>query len=300
MTAVGFDDALAGLELDGGRGTALVPAGWGQGRSTLGGLVAALALAAMRAAVAEPRPPRSLLAIFTGPVEPGAVEVEARALRRGGSVTHAEARLSQDGEVRCAALAAFGAARESALAVAPPPRPAAPGPEGLDELPFVPGVTPEFTRHVAYRWALGAPVFSGAGRREMGGWCRLRDGRGAASEERLLALVDAWPAAVLSRIDRPAPASSLTWAIEFVHRVAPAAAEGEGAAGAEGAPAEAPGASRAAGTAAGAAAAAGDGWWFYRSETEAAAAGYAHESAALWDPAGRLVALSRQAVAVFA
>ena len=109
----------------------------------------------------------------------------------------------------------------------------------------------------------------------MGGWCRLRDGRGAASEERLLALVDAWPAAVLSRIDFPAPASSLTWAIEFVHPPAPAA------------PAEPAGG----GT---------DGWWFYRSGTETAAGGYAHESAALWDPAGRLVALSRQVVVLFA
>jgi acyl-CoA thioesterase len=278
MTATGFDEVLAGLALEGGRGTVEVPEGWGQGRATLGGLVAALALSAMRGVVAEPRPPRSLLSIFTGPVEPGAVEVEVGRLRRGGSVTHAEARLVQGGEVRCAAFGAFGAGRDSALEVAPPPRPAAPGPEGLDELPFVAGVTPEFTRHVAYRWALGAPVFSGAGRREMGGWCRLRDGLGAASEERLLALVDAWPAAVLSRIDRPAPASSLTWAIEFVHPPAPAAPAQ---------PAAPP-------------APAADQWWFYRSETEAAAGGYAHESAALWDPTGRLVALSRQAVAVFA
>jgi acyl-CoA thioesterase len=83
---------------------------------------------------------------------------------------------------------------------------------------------------------------------------------------------------VLSRIDRPAPASSLTWAIEFVHPPAPAAPAQ---------PAAPP-------------APAADHWWFYRSETETAAGGYAHESAALWDPIGRLVALSRQAVAVFA
>ena len=285
MTATGFDEVLAGLALEGGRGAVEVPEGWGQGRATLGGLVAALALSAMRGVLEEPRPPRSLLSIFTGPVEPGAVEIEVGRLRRGGSVTHAEARLVQGGEVRYAAFGAFGAGRDSALEVAPPPRPAAPGPDGLDELPFIPGVTPEFTRHVAYRWALGAPVFSGAGRREMGGWCRLRDGLGAASEERLLALVDAWPAAVLSRIDRPAPASSLTWAIEFVH-----------GAGVGAGPAEPPAAGAPPAPAAGDP---GDGWWFYRSETEAAGAGYAHESAALWDPAGRLATLSRQAVAVF-
>lgn len=278
MSAVGFDEALDGLALDGlalegGRGRALVPEGWGQGRSAFGGLVAALALRAMRGAVEQGRPPRSLLTVFTAPVEPGELAVEVRRLRRGGSVTHAEARLVQGGELRASAFGVFGAGRASALEVAPPPRPEAPGPDGLDELPFVPGVTPDFTRHLAYRWALGAPVFSGRGRREMGGWCRLRDGRGAATEERLLALVDAWPAAVLSRLDRPAPASSLTWAIEFLQPPAPAATAISDQAG---------------------------DWWFYRSETEAAAAGYAHESAALWDPSGRLATLSRQAVAVFA
>ena len=42
-----------------------------------------------------------------------------------------------------------------------------------------------------------------------------------------------------------------------------------------------------------------DAWWLYRAELEASAGGYAHASAKLWSPAGRLAALSRQVVAVF-
>jgi acyl-CoA thioesterase len=257
------------VTLGGGRGTAAVPDGWGQGRSTYGGLVAALALRAMRGAVDDPdRPPRSLQFCFVAPVDPGEVMIEVRLLRRGGSVTHAEARLEQRGGTVCVGIGAFAADRASAIEVPPPPRPAAPGPEGLDELPFVEGVIPAFTRHFAYRWAIGSPPFSASPSREMGGWCRLRDGAGAGTEERVLALVDAWPAAVLSQLDRRAPASSLSWALELIQ---PAGAHEPG-----------------------------DGWCFYRAETEAARAGYAHAAAALWDPAGRLLALSRQAVAVFA
>lgn len=257
------------VTLDGGRGTAAVPGGWGQGRSVYGGLVGALALRAMRGAVEDPgRPPRSLQFCFVGPLEPGEVAIEVRLLRRGGSVTHAEARLEQRGETVCVGIGAFAAGRASAIEVPPPPRPAAPGPEGLDELPWVPGVFPEFTRHVAYRWAIGSPPFSASPSRAMGGWCRMRDGAGAGTEERVLALVDAWPAAVLSQLDRRAPASSISWALELIQ---PEEAHEPG-----------------------------DGWCFYRAETEAARAGYAHAAAALWDPAGRLLALSRQAVAVFA
>lgn len=295
MATIGFDEILDRVAVEAGRAAFEIPDGWGQGRATLGALVAALSLRAMRSVAAggeaqdgiEPRPPRSLLCSFTAPVEPGGVAIEVARLRRGGSVTHAEARVLQGGEVACVVLASFGAGRDSTLAVDSQPRPDAPGPDGLDELPFLPGVTPEFTRQVAYRWALGAPVFSGRGRREMGGWCRLRDGRGAATEERLLALVDAWPAAVLSRIDRPAPASSLTWAIEFVQPIAAPAPSLAGETADE------------AGMR-GVAVSTTDDWWFYRSQTESSAGGYAHESAALWDPAGRLVAVSRQVVAVFA
>lgn len=264
-----FERILDTMTLDGDRGVASVPDGWGQGRSVYGGLVGALALRAMRGVVADSdRPPRALQLCFVGPLMPGDVDVEVRLLRRGGSVTHAEARLEQRGETVCAGIGAFAADRESAIEVPAPPRPETPGPDGLPALPYVPGVYPEFTQHVDYRWAIGSPPFTSSPSREMGGWCRMRDGAGAGTEERVLALVDAWPAAVLSQLDRRAPASSLTWALELI--------QPEGA--------HRP----------------GDGWCFYRAETEAARAGYAHAAAALWDPAGRLLALSRQAVAVFA
>jgi acyl-CoA thioesterase len=41
-------------------------------------------------------------------------------------------------------------------------------------------------------------------------------------------------------------------------------------------------------------------WWLYRAALDASAGGYAHATAKLWSPGGRLAALSRQSVAVFA
>ena len=48
----------------------VIPASWGQGRASFGGLMAALVYEAMRARVAPGRPPRSLAITFVGPAEP--------------------------------------------------------------------------------------------------------------------------------------------------------------------------------------------------------------------------------------
>ena len=87
----------------------------------------------------------------------------------------------------------------------------------------------------------------------------------------LLALVDAWPPVSLTLLNQPAPASSLTWTIEFIqpHQ------------GAE---------TKALTT----------DWWSYLASIEHAADGYHHIEAKLWQPDGQLAAISRQTVTVFA
>lgn len=248
-----------------------LPADWGQGRALFGGLVAAVALRVMARGAEADRPLRSLTVSFLGPVEPGRSAIEARLLRRGGSVTQLEARVTQDGTARTVLLGSFAADRESGLVVEPAARPAVAGPDDLPELPFTPGVTPEFTRHLAYRWARGDLPFSGGDGRGMTGWCRLREaGPASATPEHVLALVDAWPAGVLSQLGRPAPASSLTWTLDLPSPLAAAGGDRP------------------------------DDWWLFDTVTESAAAGYAHARSSLWSPSGRLVGLSRQTVAVFA
>jgi len=243
-----------------------VPEGWSQGRATFGGLVLAQTLAATRQRLDEPRPCRAIAASFPAPVGPGPVTIEARALRHGRAVSHLHAELRQGDAIGCVALLSFGAARPSAVDVPPPPRPEIAPPEDLPTLANPLAPPPVFTKFFDYRLAFGDRPYSGSSSTEMGGWCRFRDEPGPLGEEHVLALVDAWPSPAVARFAAPAPAASMTWAIELL-------------------PVED--------------AIDGGGWWLYHASLEAAGGGYAHSAARLWSPGGRLAALSRQAVAIF-
>lgn len=163
----------------------------------------------------------------------------------------------------------FGDGRPSAIEVkAQPAVDMKPLEQSAAELPYIKGVTPEFMRHVALRWAIGGLPFSGNDDRRMGGWVRLRDmADGPASEAHLLAMVDAWPPSLLPHLRQPAAGSTLTWTIEFI-QPAPKLSTLD--------------------------------WCRYCVETEHARDGYGHASAALWTAENELIALSRQTVTVFA
>lgn len=248
-------------------GRADIPPGWGQGRATFGGLLFAQALRAARLRLPEPRPARALAATFPAPLAVGAVEVAVRELRHGRAVSQLASEVRQGDELGCLLLAAFGGNRPSSVGVeAAAPTPCLP-PDGLPPLIGQPGSAPEFTAHFDYRLAFGAAPYSGSVVRELGGWCRFRDEVGPLGEEHVAALLDAWPSPAVVRMRAPAPAATITWSLELLS-IEPEPNS--------------------------------DGWWLYRAESLAAADGYEHTTARLWSPAGRLAALSRQAVAVFA
>lgn len=247
----------------------VVPASWGQGRAGFGGLAAALVYERMRALVAPDRPVRSLAITFVGPLQVGQpVSFEAEVLREGKAVTQMLGRAVQDGQTVTLVQGSFGAARRSAVAVEPEPAPDLLPHEACQELPYIPGITPEFTRHLALRWGIGGLPFSGNTSRTIGGWVRQRGEvpREPLTEAHQLALVDAWPPAVLSHLKAFAPGSSLTWTIEFVHPQPMVDTHD---------------------------------WCRYQALIEYARDGYGHCAAALWSPAGELMALSRQTVTVF-
>lgn len=244
-----------------------IPAGWTQGRATYGGLVAALLHARMAAVLGEPRVLRTAALSFVGPVAPGVATVTARVLRQGKSVVQMEAHLLQGGEVMAAMLSSFGTPRDSALAVEAPPPPAFPRPEDSPVLPYMAGVTPEFTQHFDFRWAHGDFPFTGSALPELGGWMRLREAGAAFDYTDLFVLGDAWPPAVLPIVRGVAPGSSMSWTLEPI-QLPPGKTGGH--------------------------------WWQYHARTEYFHDGYGHCAAQIWDDEGRLVAISRQTVVVFA
>ena len=249
-----------------------IPAEWAQGRACFGGLMAALVYEAMHAKVAPGRPVRSLAITFVGPAEPGVpVSFEVEPLREGKAVSSLLGRAVQNGQVVTLVQGSFGAGRDSVVQV--PGLPVVPMKslaEATPELPYIKGVTPEFIRHLAMRWSMGGLPYSNTPSREMGGWVRLRGDdvvEETVTEAHLLALVDAWPPALMPHLSRPAAGSTLTWTIEFVQPVASLTTLD---------------------------------WCQYCAKIEHARDGYGHVSAALWNGAGDLLAISRQTVTVFA
>lgn len=245
-----------------------LPADWMQGRAGFGGLLGALALKSMRRHVPDQRKVRSLLIAFVGPVGAGEFSIAAGVMRSGKSVTHVQAQLVQHDQVCCVALGGFGAKRQSVIHIEPPGCPPMGDPGEAMELPYIEGLTPAFTRHFRYRWALGELPFSGKGGREIGGWIQFREASDCLSEEWLVALADAWPLPVLGMLAAPAAASTLTWELGFVHLDRQVCAEND--------------------------------WWGYHSTADSAEDGYVHERGAVWDPAGRLAMYSRQTSTLFA
>lgn len=246
-----------------------IPADWAQGRASFGGLMVALQYEAMRAQVAPERVLRSLAVTFVGPAEPGvSISFEVEVLREGKAVSQVLGRAVQNGQVVTLVQGSFGASRASAVSIESMPAPDMKAVQDCPLLPYIKGVTPEFMRHLSMGWAVGALPFTGRGTREMGGWVRLAGDvkDEPLTETHLLALIDAWPPALLPLLNKPTAGSTLTWTVEFVQPL-PVAGTLD--------------------------------WCKYLAVIEHARDGYGHVAANLWAPNGELIAISRQTVTVF-
>lgn len=248
-----------------------IPATWGQGRATYGGLVAAMLISHLIGKLGTTQTLRSATVSFVAPALAGTATLSAEVLRQGKSATQAEARLWQDGQVVAVLLASFGLPRESSIQVAPihiAPEFKASQPTDVAAFPYIAGMMPEFLQHLDLRWARGKLPFSAATQPDFAGWMRYQDQSlpefGLAH---FFGLIDAWPPAVLPMFAGPAPASSLCWTLEFIQQpIGYSAAD----------------------------------YWRYAVQCDAAADGYAHTEAHIWDAQGHLMAISRQTVSVFA
>lgn len=242
--------------------TGQIPPEWGQGRTAFGGLAAALLVNAVTGlpGLAD-RPVRSVDAAFIGPVPPGPVRLRAEVLRQGKYLTHAAAELiGADEEPLTRVHMVLGDLRDSAVVVTPEPPVTVPFDDCI-QMPYLAGITPEFTRNFDFRFASGFP-YSGGTEARVTGWCRHRTPeRGVAA---VTALVDAWPGTVLPLLTAPAPASTVRWSLQF-----PGDDEIRG-----------------------------DEWFWYTSDAPTAAGGYSTMTAQLWRD-GRLLSWSEQLLAIF-
>ncbi len=273
-----FSAAMRLTPLDERRWTADLPADWAQGRTTFGGLIGALAARVATLTVGPERPLRSLDLAFIAPLPAGPAEVDVEVLGAGKAVTQLAVTFRSGGVLGARVHVVAGAARVSALRVDTGPTEMVegdPAEQGV-ELPYMPGVMPEFGKNVEYRWCSEAFPFTGGGPEtaRLNGWVRHRtDAHGL---EAMIALLDAWPPVVLPMATGPTPASTVHWAIHLAPPEAyPAASDGTDA-GFD----------------------AAKQWVWYEARTVQCADGYATAYASMFAE-GRLVAWSEQLIAVY-
>jgi acyl-CoA thioesterase len=271
-----FSAVLEALHRDGDGWAVVIPKAWANGRTVFGGLQVALSVRAMRGALDEvlgagkgdvaALPLRSLQTTFVAPVAAGVpVALRAGFLRAGRSATHARCDLLQDGKVACTTVAIFGAARPSRITL-DIPRPAVQAdPETLHDMPYIPGITPEFIQHLNLRWGIGRLPYTGHDEPHSTIFARLRD-RGCNAEDAVIALADSIPTPALSMLDRPAPATSINWMLELIGD--PGLLDR-------------------------------DGWSLIGTDVRAGADGYLSQTSVLWGPGGHAFSVSHQSVAIF-
>lgn len=240
---------------------------WSQGRTVYGGLSAALLYAAIKHQVSDDRVLRSYNVNFVGPLlvdKPIGFETEV--LRQGKNVTQISGRIIQNNNVCVQSQACFGVERPSKVVVSNADTHTMELPKKAKFLPQIPKVTPKFLTNVDLAIVDGGLPFTGRKKSHIDGWMRFKHPVAKITDAHIIALIDAWPPTVLQMLKWPAPASTMSWNIEFIHPHSPIA------------PTD---------------------WLAYQAKTRQAAGGYAHTEANIWDQQGELIAISRQAVTVF-
>jgi acyl-CoA thioesterase len=238
---------------------------WLQGRTAFGGLSTALIIAAMQRQVVPDRRLRTLSVLFVGPVGSGEHQIQLRKLRSGGSVSHLQGELLCNGEVGVTVLAAYGKDRASMIRIEGPVMPSVIAPESAVAMPYIEGITPEFTRHFDIRLSHGSMPFCGAETADFGMWLRFPKAR-PIDLPALVALADVPPMPGLNMLKPPAVGSSLSWHLEF--------------------PAPLPVASA-------------SDWWYYDYRCQSASDGYYNNFATIWGPDKQAIMFSRQVATIF-
>ena len=239
-----------------------IPEDWMQGRTTYGGLSAALCLQAVQNQFQNLPLLRSAQINFVGPAG-GKVTVKTSVLRQGKSVTFICAEMFGEKGLATHAVFSFGAARESKLDSAFTASPQVPSIEKSADF-FKSGPGPVFTKNFDCLMSVGEPPISGSELSEFFIWSRHKD-QSANGMVALLAVADMPPPAVLPMFKEFAPISSMTWMMNFLSDDLTT----------------------------------NDGWWLMRSAAEHAKDGYSSQDMQIWNTQGELIVTGRQNVAIF-
>lgn len=239
---------------------------WAQGRTVFGGLSAAMAHAAIERQLPDQRHIRSMAVNFVGPLLTDTpFQIHSEILRKGKNVVHAAAKVMQQDKVCLVVQSCFGFDRDSKINHPHQIRHEMILPKKANFIPQVPKVVPKFLRHFDLAIEKGLP-FTGSKSNDMRGWLRFKNAPTEINNAHLIALLDAYPSVALQNLRWPAPASSLSWFVEFIYPYTKIDVTD---------------------------------WLAYEAIARQAAQGYVHEQAYMWNSHGHLVAISTQTVTIF-
>lgn len=231
---------------------------WKQGRTLYGGISSALCLAAALRSIDSLPLLRSAQFAFVGPAA-GELRIIPSVLRRGKSTVFASVDLFGETGLATRAMLCFGAPRQSSLSVSTTEAPRVARPADCPPFVHAGGNRPAFLDQFDTADAGGGTV-------EFLLWARLRHSSGIDQALAATLLADIPPPAVTARFGGGAPASTMTWQVDYL----------------QSAPAD------------------DDGWRLVRSRAESAGAGYSSQAMEVWTQAGARLIAGRQTVAVFA
>jgi Thioesterase-like superfamily len=206
--------------------TADIPDGWQQGKGAFGGIVVGILTRAIVTAESgsspapgvervQARPLRSLTADLCAPAMPGTAEVEVTTLRRGGSISFIDARLSQDGALVARASAALAAPRPVAPAAMRPASPKRPPWRDVQVIPVAPPLGPVFAQKYEYR-ATGPLPFTGGNDPSAAGWLREKTTPEVLDEAAIAGLLDAWWPTVFAIEPGPRGVATVGYTMEIL------------------------------------------------------------------------------------
>jgi acyl-CoA thioesterase len=239
-----------------------IPENWMQGRTTYGGLSAALCLEAVNREHTRLPPLRSAQINFIGPAG-GQVKITTKVLRRGKSVAFINAEIIGEKGLATQAVFCFGEARQSKLNHDFTDKPTCSDVQDAEDF-FKLGPGPVFTNNFECLLADGAVPISGSDKSDHHLWIKFRE-QVEINATSLLAIGDMPPPAVLPMFKEFAPISSMTWMVNFLQ--------------------ESPTTK--------------DGWWLMRTRAEDVNNGYSSQDMQVWNHDRELIMTGRQSVAIF-
>ncbi|MEL7129027.1 MAG: thioesterase family protein [Pseudomonadota bacterium] len=259
-----FSELLASIaHAPDGRASLNVPEAWMQGRTTYGGLTAALCHEAGRP-LAQGRPLRSAQIAFIGPVG-GQISLDAAVLREGKNTIFVGVDVLGEKGIGARATFVFGTARPGTITHLAAPKQPEISPIDTLEDPFPRGIGPAFMQNFDVKLEFGPPPMSGADAADIGLWMRHGDREAKDDVTALLAIGDVPPPAAFSLFAGPARMSSMNWSVDVLTDTPQTE----------------------------------DGWWFARHKAETLKDGYSSQAMSLWNANGDPIMLSRQTIAIF-